>query len=166
MTAATGGPLRGIGKLLQWPGRRTGEGAASCFAALPGRTAAAIAQTQANPGQVFSAGRLRTILVRSAGPVSIVGGVAGLRPANRGGGTLLQRLGRGFAPPSGRRPRGPGPKLWALESRACRYGLPSRSIIQAERRRGGCSGGADLCTKNNSPSPSAFSLRVPQTQRT
>ena len=54
---------------------------------------------------------MRTTLVPSAGQVSIVGSFASLGRANRGGGTLLQGLGQGLSPPSGRRFRGRGPQF-------------------------------------------------------
>ena len=87
------------------------EPAASCFAALPGSNAAANRSTHVNPGRVFLAGRRRTILVLPAGSVSIVCCSASLGHANRGCGTLLQKLGRGFSAPSGRRLRARLPKL-------------------------------------------------------
>ena len=92
-------------------GAARGVDAACCIAALPGSTAAASSRARATPGRVFLAARRRTILVHSAGLVSIAGGSASLGHTNRGGDTLLQRLGQGFSPPSGRPPRGPWPNL-------------------------------------------------------
>ena len=83
------------------------EAAASCFAALPGRTTAANSPSRENPGKVFSVALWRTILVRSARLVSFAGRSASLHSIDRGVGTLLQSLGRGFSPPSRRCPRGP-----------------------------------------------------------
>ena len=91
---ATGGPLRGIGGFSDRGGAAR-EGDANCFAALPGRTAAAIAPTLANPGQVFSAGRLYTILGHSAGLVSISGALPACVPPIGAASLASKGLGEG-----------------------------------------------------------------------
>ena len=110
LTTATGGPLRGIGRNLHSPGRCSGGGCQSLRRSSPKKRGRHCLDPR-EPWTGLLGGALEYHLASLHRTGLHPGGLAGLHPANLGGVPRLQRLGRGFALPSGRPPRGPGPTL-------------------------------------------------------